>query len=297
MVREILKFPVQDAQRVAALQAANHAGAKSAAIRWSFIARDSAAAAQPPMARILRGGGGRGGSARLKLYLSLLWLARGRDLPVFAYPAKQLAQLLGLPDPGIAGARRVQSALKWLESAGFVALERRSGESARIHLLDDAGSGRKYESPGLLFARKGKRPAQREQHYYVRLDSEFWTLGWVAHLSGVAVAMYLAALREQRGREDESIWIAPSVGRELYDLSDESRSKGLGELVDAGLLALERRALPQDSFNEDYRARNAYRVIPNGFLKIDRPAQPGDDLEDPFFSASRRVQAASRLLS
>jgi hypothetical protein len=52
------------------------------------------------MARILRSGG-RGGASRLKLYLSLLWLARNRrrERPVFSHPAQHLAALLGLPNP------------------------------------------------------------------------------------------------------------------------------------------------------------------------------------------------------
>ena len=129
----------QDAARAAAVQA----GADSAAVRWRFIARQEASAPAPPMARILRGGGGRGGATRLKLYLSLLWLARSfnRERPVFAYPAHNLAALLGLPNPDTAGARRVQEALRWLENAGFVALDRRRGDVTRVHLLDDAGSG------------------------------------------------------------------------------------------------------------------------------------------------------------
>jgi hypothetical protein len=82
----------QEAARAAAVQA----GASSAAIRYRFIARPEPSAPSPPMARILRGGGGRGGATRLKLYLSLLWLARNRtrERPVFAYPAQQLAALI-----------------------------------------------------------------------------------------------------------------------------------------------------------------------------------------------------------
>ncbi|MFC4536991.1 hypothetical protein [Sphaerisporangium dianthi] len=231
------------------------------------------------MARILRGGGGRGGATRLKLYLSLLWLARGRDDPVFAYPAQQLATLLGLPGP--AGARRVQDALQWLEKEDFVALDRRPGDATRVHLLDDAGAGRRYQSPGPLAKPAHKRSAkEREQHFYVQLEAKFWTEGWVAELSGAAVAMYLAALHEQRGRTDQSIWISPRVGRERYDLSDETRNKGLRELVGHDLLHLERRAVPQTSFSEAYRARNAYRVAAEGFGITSRGRRVDHDLFD-----------------
>lgn len=255
-------------QLAAARAAAAQAGANSAAIRYSFVARQEASAASPPMARILRGSGGRGGTTRLKLYLSFLWLARSftRDRPVFAYPAQQLAALLGLPSPESAGARRIQEALRWLAKAGFVALDRRPGDVTRVHLLDDAGSGKPYQSAGLLVTRSKRNSQQdREPHFYVQLDAKFWTEGWVADLSGAAIAMYLACLYEQRGRPTEnSIWISPAMGRQRYDLSDETRNKGLRELVDAGLLDLQRLPVPASSFfDENFRARNAYEIRPD----------------------------------
>jgi hypothetical protein len=262
-------FPRNDHQIALAGQAAKQAKALTAAVRYRFIARsDASVSAPPPMARMLRGGGGRGGSTRLKLYLSLLWLARSRDNnPVFAYPAQNLAGLLGLPKPEAAGARRVQEALRWLDEEGFVALDRRPGDATRVHLLDDAGTGTRYQPPGpLAKAAKKRSEKERESHYFARLDSKFWTEGWVAELSGAAVAMYLAALHEERGRTDETIWISPRIGRERYDLSDETRNKGLRELVDYGLLELQRRPVPQTSFDERYRARNAYRVSSDGFF-------------------------------
>ena len=204
--------------------------------------RTDATSPAPPMARMLRGGG-RGGATRLKLYLSLLWLARGRQRPVFSYPAQQLAALLGLPDPDTAGTRRIQDALRWLHENSFVALDRRPGNASRVHLLDDAGSGTAYRDPGSL-ANKRARLAEpepepeRERHFYVRLPREYWTNGWITHLSGAATAMYLAVLREQRGTIHEPVWISPRIGRDQYDLSDETRTKGLTELVDAELLAL-----------------------------------------------------------
>lgn len=281
-----LKFPQDPRQLETAREAARHAGASGGAVRWRFIARVDPAEQVPPMARILRGGGGRGGATRLKLYLSLLWLARGRPDPVFGYPAQQLASLLGLPNPPGAGARRIHEALKWLDVQGFVALEHRPGEAARIHMLDDAGSGAAYEAPGPLVARHRKGSTeQRERHFYVQLKREFWTEGWVSHLSGAAVAMYLAALHEERGKTGEAVWISPRIGQERYDLSDETRGKGLRELVNLGLLNLERRPVVQGSFDERYRARNVYRVVPNGLAKVygrSRDALTSRDSLDPF---------------
>jgi hypothetical protein len=251
-------------QEAAARAAAVQAGARTAAVRWRFIARQDAEAPSPPMARILRGGGGRGGATRLKLYLSLLWLARSYnrlERPVFAYPAQQLAALLGLPSPAAAGARRIQEALRWLAKERFVDLDVRPGDATRVHLLDDAGSGDPYRPAGPLAGPAQKRSQkEREQHFYVQLDARFWTEGWIAELSGAAIAMYLACLHEERGRPAEEIWVSPQVGRERYDLSEETRNKGLRELVGWDLLSLRRRPVPAAGFDERFRARNVYMI-------------------------------------
>jgi hypothetical protein len=286
----------RDPQQLAiAVQAAGHARVASAAVRYRFIARTDPAAAAPPLARILRGSGGRGGAVRLKLYLSLLWLARGRTDPVFAYPAQQLAGLIGLPSPAGAGARRINESLSWLEEAGFVRLDRRPGDAARVHLLDDAGSGKKYVEPGPLMNRKSKRPApNREQHYYVRLPKEFWTEGWIAALSGAAIAMYLVVLHEERGREGHRVWIAPSVGTAVYDISAETRGKGLRELVDLDLLDLEHDRVTPGSFDERYRARNVYRLVGNGLNNVTGPSR-AERLNDDDFTRPRGSDRADNV--
>lgn len=56
----------------------------------------------------VRAGVGRGGSARLKLYLSMLWLSRNEDAAHYSYPAHQRALLMGLDDPERSVARRIQ---------------------------------------------------------------------------------------------------------------------------------------------------------------------------------------------
>ncbi|MBV9450714.1 MAG: hypothetical protein JO345_32970 [Streptosporangiaceae bacterium] len=257
-------------QHEAADAARAWAGTDTAAVRWRFIARQDSSEPSPPMARILRGDGGRAGATRLKVYLSLLWLARNRTLerPVFSYPARHFAALIGLPHPDGAGARRVQEALRWLAKEGFVALDRRPGDVTHVHLLDDAGSGEPYRPAGPLVTRASKRSqSEREQHFYVQLDARFWTGGWVTELSGAAVAMYLACLYEQRGR-DGQIWISPRIGRDRYDLSDETRNKGLRELTDQGLLDLARRPVPATSlFDERFRARNTYLIRPDAWAR------------------------------
>lgn len=85
--------------------------------------------------------------------------------------------------------------------------------------------------------------------------------------------MYLVALHEERGRDGHTIWIAPSVGTGIYDLSADTRSKGLRELVDLDLLDPGRGPVTQTGFDERYRARNTYRLVPNGLDRIQGPTR------------------------
>ncbi|WP_392838523.1 hypothetical protein [Streptomyces sp. LN500] len=249
---------------LAAEQAQQRAGgARTAAVRHRFISRSSPDEQAPPLARLLRGGGGRGGSARLKLYLSMLWLSRNEDAPLYTYPAHQWALLMGLDDPERSGARRIQEAIRWLDREGFVLQERQQGAPSHIRLLSDTGDGRPYRAPGLAMRKATKQ--EKAANLYVQLAAGFWTKGWVAHLSGAAIAMYLVLLHEQMGEENKSVWIAPRMGQERFDLSDETRRKGLKELVDQNLAAVRKRPLHQGLFNEAYRTRNVYDLTPRGF--------------------------------
>ncbi|MGW8863367.1 hypothetical protein ACWGNY_30855 [[Kitasatospora] papulosa] len=105
---------------------------------------------------------------------------------------------------------------------------------------------------------------QKAANLYVQLAAGFWTKGWVQHLSGAAIAMYLVLLHEQMGEENKSVWIAPRMGQERFDLSDETRRKGLKDLVDQNLAVVRKRPLHQGLFNEAYRTRNVYDITPRG---------------------------------
>jgi hypothetical protein len=209
------------------------------------------------MARMLRGG--RGGEVRLKLYLSLLWFGRNTSALRVAYPAQAWAELLDLANPATAGTRRIQDALRWLESQDFIRLERHRGEATAIHLLDDAGSGEQYDPAGQAVNRL-RDSIHKIQHYYVQLPSQFWTQGWICILSGAAVGMYLAILHERRSPEDETpVWFSPDIARSRFDLSDDTRSKGLTELSRAGLITTSRRPVGLGPF-DDNRYRNVYTL-------------------------------------
>ena len=66
------------------------------------------------------------------------------------------------------------------------------------------------------------------------------------------------------------------MGRERYDLSDETRNKGLRELTDRGLLDLSRRPVSAASFFDDrFRARNVYLIRPSAWTRAIPQRGPG----------------------
>ena len=93
----------------------------------------------PPLARLIQGG--RGGGTRLPLYLLLTMIATRSPFDIRNPPtAITLARTLDLP-PGT-GPRRITSNMKWLADKHFIELNRRSGLTPSIQLLDPHGSGR-----------------------------------------------------------------------------------------------------------------------------------------------------------
>ncbi|MFC8201746.1 hypothetical protein ACFUTV_41165 [Streptomyces sp. NPDC057298] len=298
MAVESDEVAAKEMQRSAAEQALQISHARSAAVRYRFIARGSEGSS-PPLARLLRGSGGRGGATRLKLYLSMLWLARNEDRPVFQYPALTWALLLGYGD-GAAGVRRVQEALRWLDREAFVELRRRQGATSAVHLLSDAGVGSPYTAPGIAI--KTANRAQREDHLYVQIPAGLWTNGWISELSGAAIAMFMVLLHERRG-DSKQVWISPRIGRELYDLSDETRRKGLTELADHRLIKVSKRPLHQGLFEDPLRTRHVYDLTPDilGQLDPDDPpsnspagSSPYGQPADPFAGPESEWQSRVR---
>lgn len=250
--------------RVYATGFARRARNRAAQIRLSFIETQQPHQ-PPPMARILRGG--RGGEVRLKLYLSLLWFAAKPPHDV-TIPAYNWAGLLGLPDHESNGARRISDALNWLDRHHFVTLNRQPGQVSKVTLLREDGSGSPYEIPGKVGASASRitgvpfptRKNRKREYFYVKIRSEFWTNGWIAFLSGRAIAMLLALLNElhRNKRRPTEVWFTPADALERFGLSEESRSAGLQELKDAGLLTIRRASVSKPL--EFRRMRNVYKV-------------------------------------
>lgn len=225
-----------------------------------------------PLAQMLRGG--QGGAVRTKLYLSLIFLAAAPPHDA-TYPARAWAQLLDLPDPETNGARRIASAITWLQEHGFVAVDRNPGRPSRVVLRDERGTRQAYRHPAteLLEAKEQGLESDRLD-YYVQLAPELWTKGWITLLSGPSLAMFLALVAEAARRGDtDRLWFSPQRARERFGLSDDTRSTGFIELERLGLVDKRRQAVNRSSF--DFRmVRNTYT------LRLDQlEAGPGKTAE------------------
>lgn len=262
-----MRAPTPDAIAAArAVASRNHT--RTAQLRRSFIERDNVLK-PTPLATLLRGG--QGGQVRLKVFLSMLWLAGGAPYDV-AYPARAWATLLDLDDPAGKGARRVNEALSWLEKRSFVDVEAMPGHPHRVTLRDETGSGADYRPPGEVYNRgktSGVPAADLLMHRYVQVAPALWTSGWFAVLSAPALAMYLVLLCEQASKPlNAELWFSPEAATLKYSLSADTRTLGLRELRRGGLVRTYRRPVSGDVF-EVQRYRNVYVLVPD---QLNNPA-------------------------
>jgi hypothetical protein len=157
----------------------------------------------------------------LKLELTLLWLA-GPRLP--ANPPhstdladKELAALIGLPAD--TGARAVRRALRSLVSAELV--EVHLGPGRRTVVLRHEGTGH-----------GDYVPPHRTQDV-ILLGPDLWTRGWIADLSGTALAVLLVLRHATRPNTQ---WLAATIAESRYGIGRETWARGLDELGALGLM-------------------------------------------------------------
>ncbi|MEV8242002.1 hypothetical protein AB0O90_17285 [Microbacterium testaceum] len=269
-----------EARQVAA-DLSSRIGREGAEIRNDFIVAPSAE--EPPaMTKLLRGGRG-GGGVKLKVLLSMLWVAVGEPYDV-TEPARVWASLIGLEDPAGRGAARVNAAVRTLTEGGYLRRMRRAGRPSRVYLMNETGSGAEYIKPSTYWAPGAERSAATDERFrYTRLPSEFWVNGWIAALSGSAIAMYLALLQQSNIRGGKTtrhgFWFSPSVASRRYGLTDVTRSKGLRELEKHRLIVIKTGVTGKTL--SQWRVRNTYSVdldrlretpIPDA---VDEPADDG----------------------
>jgi hypothetical protein len=230
-----------------------------AQLRLGFISRDEPGDPPAPLARMLRGG--RGGQVRLKLYLSFLWFQTdgARAVPL-AYPSQVWADLLGLDGP--AGARRINEAQRWLEEHQFITVQARPGQANLVTVLEETGNGSPYTPAGYAANRLRDTDAGLS-HLYVQIPRELWTSGCMSVITGAGLA-FLLILLDQYGpgkvpSPAPAVWISPKTFDDRYALSDDTRAKGMKDLLSLGLITVRRQPVNPDDFDLE-RVRNTYTL-------------------------------------
>lgn len=216
-------------------------------IRLAFLDPDHLDAergqANAAMGELLRQTGGLD-AVRLKLALSIYWIAKLQPEYSIAPPAFYFADLLDLLDPRNKGVRRVREGLRALRDLGLIQLTSQRPEPSRITLLHEDLSGAAYTRPD------GKTPRDR----YLSIPAAMWTSGWMAALSGPALVAWLIIRANTPFGTDadvdgEPIWLSRS--RVLrYQISRETWETGCRELIHYGLL--DRRINTTRGTPEDY---------------------------------------------
>ncbi|KXF55386.1 hypothetical protein AXA44_37905 [Rhodococcus sp. SC4] len=200
----------------------------------------------------------------MKLFLALLWRCSS---PPFATdkPARAWATLLDLEDPEGKGLRRVKSAMRTLADNNLIELSEQPGYPNVVTLRDESGSGSAYGLPSSGYSFGKANRASKDDlaaHTYFKIPQRLWTEGHMQSLKGPGLVMLLILLAEQGG-EGTKIWFSTDEFPKRYNISHKTRAAGTKELIEMGLLTVERESLsagPHHSVFDTHRKRNVYRL-------------------------------------
>lgn len=211
--------------------------------------------------------GGRGGTVRLKLYLSMVLLAGSKHTheihganTIVDVASANWARALALPDAIGKGARRVADAQTQLADRQLIELERRHGQAPRIKLLHPSGSGQPWVEPGMP---------------YIRIPLDLWSQRWIWSLSAKEIAVYVALLDLCGGKGlDGTGGPQPLSGTHLarYGISADTWRIASGGLQRLGLIRTDVETVRMDL--DVPRRRKRYQLDPDG---MSRPAYPLHD--------------------
>lgn len=181
-----------------------------------------------------------------------MWVAAGEGHSS-SRPARWWAELIGLEDPGVAGARAIKGAAAELAKRNLITLEPPSapGGYAAYTLLRESGDGSPYTIP------EGTSADQ-----YFRVPETLWTNGLIAELSASGLACYLAVLSVYRTNDpDMSISFTDGTYRNRFGLSPSTRKSGFADLVAADVLDVTLESVDDRGgrTGRTYR-RNVYRL-------------------------------------
>lgn len=232
-----------------------------------------------PMMRLMRTG-----EVRLKTYLTLVWLCAKYPHDTRP-PAGKLAQAMGVDGNG---ARRVNDALRYLEERRFIVREQRPGQSTRVWLRHESGDGSDYVRPYELA--KSTDADVKAANLFAQVPRQLWTRGWIAVLSGRALACLLILLDASSGREDNDTksvkldegteyrevtsyaprYFPQAHRRQLYTISPDTWRRGMVELERYGLITRGWRR--QMMFYTDHAKQyRTYQVNLEGFERLAGP--------------------------
>lgn len=254
-----------DRSRTIASELVSRVKERDAPLRVGFVARQVEDSKSTPLGLLVRGG--RGGEVRLKILLSLIWVAVQAPHDV-SLAARVWAELIGLDDPTGNGARRANAAFKWLVENDFLEAERRPGAATQLSLRNESLNGKPYQVPGALITRLKNSGKPFNDHLYVKVPKELWTNGWIVALSGPGLAMLLVLLVHARGRQ-EDVWLSPGWANKRYMISDDTRRRGVRDLESLGLVTIRSRVMSRGSLDVP-RRRNVY-VLNHEVLVSSRP--------------------------
>ncbi|MFY2787409.1 hypothetical protein [Rhodococcus sp. MALMAid1271] len=189
---------------------------------------------------------------RLKLYLTACLIAAA---PPFEYsrpsPAARWAEALSLPAPSKSGARRISDAFTWLDTHKYLDVDRARGRPPGFTLLSQSLDGKEYVKPA---------------SGYVTVPLDLWTSHWIAALTGVELAIYLAILDGQ-GKDDVGTAkprFFTGDQRDEYCFAADTWTRGTQQLVDHGLITAESRV--EGGTMQFRRNRKIYRVLDSALL-------------------------------
>lgn len=236
----------------------------SVPIRNAFVAR-SDGDPPPPLALIVRSG--RGWDARLRTYLTLLWGAVPPSHSL-ALGAAAYAKVAGIPS-----VRQVRSAISALVVLRLMeVVDDRPGTPFVLRPLHESGNGAPYIAPYGVVGRQGRRGFE---DLYTRIPVELWTKGWIAELSGPALATLLIynQMRSSRSRDhrDEPVWLSLDLAAKRFGVSEDTRYRGLTALREHGLATVETRGHAKPP----YKTTNRQMVT----LHLDRLTRPVDSVQ------------------
>jgi hypothetical protein len=128
-------------------------------------------------------------------------------------------------------------------------------------VLNETGNGALYEPPGSA-ANRLRETDEVSRHHYVQIHNEVWTRGYMSMLAGPGIAMLLILLDQYgpgRIADPRPVWFSPTVLRDRYGISDDTRNKGMNDLRDLGITAVKRQPINPGDFDIP-RIRNTYTL-------------------------------------